>query len=166
MRRNVRGAARAAALMTTGLRWAAGAVAVAIGIGSATVVTAQAKPSWPLPTVELPAELSRVLRDYEAAWKAGDGTRLAEVFTEDGFIMSNGRLPERGTAAIRASHTRPGGDLQLVTFGYATADTVGYIVGGYRYPNTVGPGGKFVLALRRDAQRRWRIAADIENNSQ
>lgn len=122
--------------------------------------------SWPLPTVELPADLSRVLRDYEAAWKAGDGTRLADVFTKDGFILSNGRLPERGTAAIRASHTKPGGDLQLVAFAYATADTVGYIVGGYRYPNSVGPGGKFVLALRRDAERRWRIAADIENGSQ
>ena len=127
---------------------------------------AQARAAWPLPTVELPAELSRVLRDYEVAWKAGEGTRLAETFTQDGFIMPSGRLPERGTAAIRASHTQPGGDLQLVAFGYATADTVGYIVGGFRYPETVGPGGKFVLALRRDARRRWRIAADIENGSQ
>jgi ketosteroid isomerase-like protein len=141
-------------------------MAIAVGAAMAPIAGAQDRARWPLPTVELPTELSRVLRDYEAAWKAGDGTRLAEVFTQDGFIMPNGRLPARGTAAIRASHTKPGGDLQLVAFAYATADTVGYIIGGYRYPDTVGPGGKFVLALRRDAQRRWRIAADIENGSQ
>lgn len=133
-------------------------------LAPAVVVHAQAR--WPLPTVELPGNLARVLRDYEVAWQAGDGTRLAEVFTSDGFILPNGRLPKRGTAAIRASHTSPGGALQLVAFSYATSDTVGYIVGGYRYPDTVGPGGKFVLALRRDPQGRWRIAADIENGSE
>lgn len=127
---------------------------------------AQDRAAWPLPTVELPAPLVRVLRDYEAAWKAGDGTRLAALFTADGFILPNGRLPERGTAAIQRSHQQPGGDLQLVAFGYATSDTVGYIVGGYRYPDTVGPGGKFVIALRRDGKGVWRIAADIENGSE
>ncbi len=133
---------------------------------AAAPAAAQAKPAWPLPTVQLPAELARVLRDYEAAWKAGDGARLAEVFTADGFILPNGRLPQRGTAAIAASHTKPGGDLQLVAFAFAAADTVGYIIGGYRYPDSVGPGGKFVLALRRERNGPWKIAADIENGSQ
>jgi hypothetical protein len=95
---------------------------------------AQERAAWPLPTVELPGSLVRVLRDYEAAWKAGDGTRLAGLFTADGFILPNGRLPERGTAAIQRSHQRPGGDLQLVAFGYATSDSVGYIVGGLPLP--------------------------------
>ena len=130
------------------------------------VTQAQTQAAWPLPTVELPGPLARVLRDYEAAWKAGDGVRLAEVFTPDGFILPNGQLPKRGTPAIQTSHQRPGGELQLVAFGYTTSDTVGYIVGGYRYPTTVGPGGKFVLALRRDRQGAWRIAADIENGSE
>jgi hypothetical protein len=127
---------------------------------------AQDRATWPLPPVELPAALSRVLRDYEVAWKAGDGARLAEVFTADGFILSNGVLPARGTEAIRKSHQRPGGELQLVAFAWATGDTVGYIIGGYRYPDTVGPGGKFVLALRKSGSGLWRIAADIENASE
>lgn len=131
-----------------------------------SAVAAQSRVAWPLPTVELPKPLARVLRDYEAAWKAGDGTRLAAVFTADGFILPNGRLPERGAAAIQRSHQQPGGDLQLVAFGYATSDTVGYIIGGYRYPDTGGPGGKFVLALRKDGGGIWRIAADIENGSE
>jgi hypothetical protein len=115
--------------------------------------------------ITLPAALDRVLRDYEAAWKAGDGKRLSEVFTEDGFALSNGIMPIKGRAAIAAWHTRPGGDLQLRAFAYATADSVGYIVGGYRYPNSPGPGGKFLLALRRGPGGRWLIAADMDNSA-
>jgi ketosteroid isomerase-like protein len=126
---------------------------------------AQEKAAWPMPVVSLPPELDRVLRDYEAAWQAGDGEGLAKVFTSDGIILPSGKLPERGTAAIRASHTEPGGDLELVAFAWATGDTVGYIVGGYRYPTTTGPGGKYVVALRKGRDGRWRIAADIENAS-
>ena len=149
----------------SGAAWAA-VLAMMFGFAPPRAATAQPKASWPLPTVDLPAEVGQALRDYEVAWKAGDGARLAQVFTSDGFILPNGRLPQRGTAAIAGSHTTPGGDLQLVAFAYATADTVGYIVGGYRYPGSVGPGGKFVLALRRDRAGRWLIAADIENGSQ
>ena len=144
-----------------------GALVLAILAGLApVVVVAQDRADWPLPTVPLPQPLLRVLRDYEFAWKAGDGAGLAALFTADGFILPNGRLPARGTAAIQRSHQQPGGDLQLVAFGYATSDTVGYIIGGYRYPGGPGPGGKFVLALRRDGKGVWRIAADIENGSE
>lgn len=143
-------------------------IAAAFAIASlfAIDVAAQRPNAWPLPTVELPPEMAIVLRDYEKAWKAGDGARLAQVFTADGFVLPSGQLPRRGTAEIARWHTTPGGDLELVAFAFAAADTVGYIVGGYRYPTTKGPGGKFLLALRREAGRAWRIAADIENHSQ
>lgn len=141
------------------------ALIVLAAMVAAVRASAQTGAEWPLPVVQLPAELDRVLRDYEAAWKAGDGAQLARVFTEDGIILPSGKLPERGTAAIAASHTRPGGDLQLVAFSWAVGDTVGYIVGGYRYPATTGPGGKYVVTLRKGRDRLWRIAADIENAS-
>lgn len=115
--------------------------------------------------ITLPAALDRVLRDYEAAWEAGDGKRLSELFTTDGFALSNGIMPIRGRDGIAAWHTRPGGDLQLRAFAYATADSVGYIVGGYNYPNSPGPGGKFLLALRRGPGGRWLIAADMDNSA-
>ena len=133
--------------------------------GWATPMAAQGNAEWPLQVVALPPELDRVLRDYEAAWKAGDGARLARVFTSDGIILPSGKLPGRGTEAIQASHTKPGGELQLVAFAWAVGDTVGYIVGGYRYPNTTGPGGKYVVTLRKGGDGLWRIAADIENLS-
>jgi hypothetical protein len=115
--------------------------------------------------ITLPPALARVLRDYEAAWKAGNGQQLATLFTPDGFALSNGRLPIHGRDAIAAWHTRPGGDLQLRAFSYATADTVGYIIGGYTYPGATGPGGKFLLALRKGGDGQWLIAADMDNSA-
>ncbi|MEO8449413.1 MAG: nuclear transport factor 2 family protein [Gemmatimonadota bacterium] len=118
-----------------------------------------------LPPVTLPPALDRVLRDYEDAWKGADGARLAAIFTEDGFTLSNGSVPIRGRAAIARWHTRSGGELTLRAFAWATSDSVGYIVGGYGYPGMTGPGGKFLLALRRGSDGKWLIAADMDNSA-
>ncbi|MGH9202759.1 MAG: YybH family protein, partial [Vicinamibacterales bacterium] len=56
----------------------------------------------PLPSVTLPPELDRVLRDYERHWKASDGAALSALFTEDGFINRGGWI--RGRDAIRAAY--------------------------------------------------------------
>ena len=53
----------------------------------------------------------------------------------------------------------------MSTLAYAVSDTVGYIIGGFRYPTTTGPGGKFLLALRKGADGRWLIAADMDNTA-
>ena len=116
------------------------------------------------PAITLPPAFDRVLRDYEAAWRAGDGKRLAELFTEDGFAVQSGSPIRRGRAAIAGGITKPGGTLQLAAYAYSSSGNVGYIIGGYRYPNTVGPGGRFVLALRSDTDGRWLIAADLDNS--
>ncbi|MGE0440691.1 MAG: DUF4440 domain-containing protein [Gemmatimonadales bacterium] len=118
-----------------------------------------------LDPITLPAPLARVLRDYEAAWLAGDGARLAALFTDDGIRMGAGALPIKGRAALARSLTRPGGALELRAFAYAISDSVGYISGGYRYPGTAGPGGQFVLALQRGPGGRWLIATDIDNSA-
>lgn len=117
------------------------------------------------PLVELPPELDRILREYETAWKAGDGEALSRLFTEDGFALASGQLPLKGRAAIAQWHRRPGGDLQLHAFAYAVSDTVGYIIGGYRYPQSTGPGGKYLLAIRRGTDGKWLIAADMDNSA-
>lgn len=114
----------------------------------------------PLPSVDLPPELDRVLRDYEKHWKANNGEALSELFTDDGFINRNGWI--RGRDAIRQAYARSGGDLRLRALGYAAGDTVGYIVGGYRYGDAANDGGKFVLALRRAPRGEWKIAADLD----
>lgn len=131
------------------------------------VAEAQAPAEYlPLPSITLPAELERVLRDYERAWQAGDEDALAGLFTADGFVPTrNGWV--RGTAAIRATYANSSGPLRLRALAAATADTVGYIVGAYGYGDSArGPDtGKFVLALRRAPGGPWRIAADLDGTN-
>lgn len=119
-----------------------------------------------LPSITLPADLDRVLRDYERGWKAGDEAALAALFTEDGFVPT-GRGWVRGRDAIRANYANAGGGLQLRALAFAVQDTVGYIVGAYGYGDVpaVPDRGKFVLALRRARGGPWLIAADIDNSN-
>jgi hypothetical protein len=133
---------------------------------SPAVAQAPAAPSPELPSVALPAELDRVLRDYERAWKAGDAPALAALFSADGFILQNGRAPVRGRAAIaRAYAGQAGGALRLRALGYATADTVGYIVGAYSYGDSPVDIGKYTLTLRRPRGGAWEIYSDMDNGN-
>jgi len=119
-----------------------------------------------LPSVQLPPELDRVLRDYERAWRASDAAALAELFAEDGFVLQGGRSPVRGRAAIQRAYTgMGGGPLRLRALAFATADTVGYIIGAYGYGDGPGDMGKFTLTLRRFAAGRWLIFSDMDNGS-
>jgi ketosteroid isomerase-like protein len=141
------------------------ALTVVIAGAQAGAQTPQAPPDTQMPSViSLPPAFDRVLRDYEAAWRDGDGPRLAALFTEDGFAVQSGSPIRRGRAAIAGGLTKPGGTLQLTAYAYSSSGNVGYIVGGYRYPTTVGTGGRFVLALRGGPDGRWLIAADLDNS--
>jgi Domain of unknown function (DUF4440) len=145
-------------------RLAMGACLVLLAVGSSAALAQTGDPLG-LDPITLPPALDRVLRDYEAAWESGDGARLSMLFTEDGFTLSNGSLPLQGRAKIAQWLTQPGGDLQLRAFAYGVSDSVGYIVGGFRYPQSSGPGGKFLLALRKGRDGRWLIAADMDNSA-
>ena len=120
-----------------------------------------------LPSVVLAPELDRVLRDYERAWTAGDADALAALFAEDGFVLQGGRPPVRGRVAIREAYARLGGGgaLRLRALAAATADTVGYVVGAYGYPDSGSDVGKFTLTLRREPGGRWLIFSDMDNAS-
>ena len=119
----------------------------------------------PLPSVILPAELDRVLRDYEKAWQAHDADALAELFAEDGFVMASGRAPVRGRGAIRAAYANAGGQLSLRALAFSTVGDAGYIIGAFgRQPGNADT-GKFVLALKRGDGGRWLIMADMDNSN-
>lgn len=117
----------------------------------------------PVETAQLPPELDRVLRDYEAAWGARDSRRLAALFHTDGFVLASGSMPVRGRDAIARHYDNAGGELHLRALAWSAADSVAYIIGAFRGS---GPAeaGKFLLALRRDGGRGpWLIAADMDN---
>lgn len=134
--------------------------------GRSTKSAAQAPPP-PLPSVTLPADLDRVLRDYERHWVAGDAAGLAALFAEDGFVLQPGRPPVRGRANIAEAYRGAGGGpLALRALAFATDGSVGYILGAY----AAAPGnpdiGKFTLVLRRTGGGPWQIVSDMDNGNQ
>lgn len=119
-----------------------------------------------LPSITLPLELDRVLRDYERGWRAGDAAALAALFAEDGFVLQGGRPPVRGRTGVQSVYTGSGGgDLRLRALAYATADTLGFIIGAYSYGDEPGDVGKFTLTLKRSPAGRWLIFSDMDNTS-
>lgn len=119
-----------------------------------------------LPSFELPDALTRVLRDYEQAWRARDAPGLAALFTEDGFVLSNGRPPVRGREAIQEAYKNAGGPLFLRALAYSADGVTGYIIGAYSHEANAPDTGKFILALRQRPDGRWMIAADMDNGNQ
>ncbi len=115
-------------------------------------------------SVDLPAELARVLRDYEKAWSARDPDGLAALFTEDGFVLSPQRPPVRGRQAIRRRYQGSGGPLALRALAYAAAGDVGYIIGAFARERGADDIGKFTLTLRK-VEGRWLIMSDMDNGN-
>ncbi len=56
---------------------------------------------------------------------------LANVFTADEFVLLSGGPPVRGRQAIEERYANAGGALALRAPTFATADTVGYVIGAY-----------------------------------
>lgn len=130
----------------------------------AGLLIAGAVAAQPQPTVALPPELDRVLRDYERAWVARDAEALARLFAPAGMALPNGQPAARGAEAIRQAYAgHAGSPLALRPLAYESSGDLATIVGAY----AAAPGrpdiGKFVLVLRRGTDGRWGIAADIDN---
>lgn len=116
----------------------------------------------PLPSIVLPAELDRVLRDYERHWSDGNAEGLVSLFAPDGMIRRRGWI--QGHAALREGLQGSEGDLRLRAVGYAADGTVGYILGAYGFGAGAQPPdrGVFILTLRREGDGRWLITADLD----
>lgn len=137
------------------------AIFTAVCVAGAAAFAAESLPA----SVALPPELARVLRDYEKAWRASDAAGLARLFAEDGFVLSSGRGPVRGRAAIEKHYAGSGGNLALRAFAYATDGRVGYILGGYAWDGVGVDKGKFTLTLVRGEDGRWLIFSDMDNGN-
>jgi ketosteroid isomerase-like protein len=116
------------------------------------------------PTVKLPPELARVLIDYESAWRKKDAAALANLFAEDGFVLSSGSPMVRGRAAIQRHYAGEGGPLFLRAVAFAKEGNTGYIIGGFTNKEGTDDIGKFTLTLKRDSKR-WLIMSDMDNGN-
>ena len=144
----------------------------AIMLGAFTLVSAgsaRAQPDRPvpapLPSAALPPELDRVLRDYEREWQTRSPGGLAALFVDDGFVLQSGRPPVRGRAAIAEAYRMAGGPLILRALAFDAGETTGHIIGGYAYGTGSSDVGKFILLLRREPGKPWRIVADMDNGN-
>lgn len=137
---------------------------VALLLFLAAVLPASLNAQARLPSVDLPADLDRVLRDYEAAWQATDADALAALFHPDAFVMAGGRPPARGRDAIRAYYRGRGGPLSLRALAFAAEGDVGWIIGGYARAPGEPDVGKFSLTLRR-TDGRWLIVTDMDTGN-
>ena len=118
------------------------------------------------PSVTLPSELDRVLRDYELYWRTGNSEALSELFTEGGYVPSEkGWL--KGRKAIQNKYDGSGGDLKLRALSFGMSGDIGFIVGAYGYNDQADTidRGNFVLALRKNDAGRWLIVADLDKSN-
>jgi len=137
----------------------------AVSIGAVLVSVAQIVGASELPSVDLPVPLARVLTDYEAAWQKKDAGALADLFAEDGFVLSSGVPPVRGRASIEKHYAGQGGPLSLRALAYSTEGSTGYIIGGFARRKGEPDIGKFTLTLRKGANGRWLIVSDMDNGN-
>jgi ketosteroid isomerase-like protein len=103
-----------------------------------------------------------VLTDYETEWRRG-GAAVSQLFTEDGFVLSGGRPPIRGRAAIAEYYGSGGGPLSLRAIAFAAEGSVGFIIGGYTTERGTPDIGKFTLTLRKRPDGRWMIVSDMDS---
>ena len=118
------------------------------------------------------SDSGRATADLRSDWNSvknvlaeGNADSLAALFAADGFILRPGHPPVQGRAAIADAYRGAGGPLHLRATAYAQEDTVGYIIGGYRYGPEPPDTGKFILTLRRTSGDRWYITADMDNSN-
>jgi uncharacterized protein (TIGR02246 family) len=117
-----------------------------------------------LPSITLPPDLDRVLRDYEKAWKASDATGLAQLFADGRVVMTNSGRAVHGREGVRQMYANGGGPLVLRAVAYAADDSVAHIIGGYTLHPGEGDAGEFVLALVRSRGGPWLIVADMDRS--
>jgi ketosteroid isomerase-like protein len=113
----------------------------------------------------LPTAFERVLREYEAGWRAKDAAALARLFAEDGFVLSSGSPPVRGRDNIEKHYAGAGGPLHLRALAWLRDGSLGYIIGEFDQQPTFSNPGKFTLTLVRQDDGRWLIFSDMDNGN-
>jgi ketosteroid isomerase-like protein len=112
----------------------------------------------------LPADLQRVLVDYENSWRARDAAALSALFVDGAVSVSNSSAcaPSQGRGEIARCYEGQGGALSLRAVAYGVDGGLGYIIGEYAEEPGGTALGKFVLTLEKGADGRWLIVADMD----
>jgi predicted TIM-barrel fold metal-dependent hydrolase len=117
----------------------------------------------PLPTIELPEDLARLLREREKGWN--DKSALAPLFTEDSLVFDRRESRWiRGRDAVAeylaGNFAKPH---RVTPVAYAVEGSAGYIAGYFTRPledGSIRYFGQVLLSLQKGADGMWRIAAE------
>jgi predicted TIM-barrel fold metal-dependent hydrolase len=116
----------------------------------------------PLPTVELPEDFARLLRDREKGWN--DASALAGLYTEDSLVLDmrepvwirgRGEVTEYLSGLFARAY-------RVTPVAYGVEGSSGHIAGYFTRPDgeSVRYFGHVLLSLRKGADGLWRIAAE------
>ncbi len=111
--------------------------------------------------------VTQVIDSYLDAYRRNDADAIAGLYANDAVLLPPGHPLVRGRDDIRAYWKRGmESGFAMDTVRIEVAPGSGYVVGRYYVPpngDDDAETGKFVIALRRDADGVWRITADIWN---
>lgn len=117
----------------------------------------------PLPAVELPADLARLLQEREKGWN--DKAALAPLFTEDSLVLDD-REPlwvrgrEEVAEFLAGKFAKP---YHVIPIAYSVNSSSGIITGYFTRPldnGTTRYFGHVLMSLQKGADGAWRIAAE------
>jgi uncharacterized protein (TIGR02246 family) len=111
--------------------------------------------------------IDKVMDSYSQAYQNNDPNAIAELYTQGAMLMPPGHELVEGRDSVRAFWSRgmePG--FKMTTMTVEVSGTTAYVVGRYYVPpdgDDDAETGKYLIALRREADGVWRITADIWN---
>lgn len=152
------------------------AVALALGLAAGGVL-AQSQSAEKKKTSSQESAASsfaKLTADWAAAANAKDSGKIAALYTEDAVLMPPNGAIVRGRANIQAFWQgmldQGARDVSLASLGSASSRAVGYEAGTYEFAMQPAGGqptrekGKYLTALKRGADGKWRLAYDIFNS--
>ena len=140
-------------------------ILIAVGMMTSTAMAQSAAP-----------EIVKVREAYAAATNAGDVKSIVRLYTDDAVELPPNQAMVKGLAALEKHYTglMKGNTVKLSLTGIETtsAGDIGYDVG--TYSQTITPGtagakpmterGKYVVILRRGADKQWKVKYAIYNS--
>ncbi len=121
-------------------------------------------PEPSLPTIQLPAELDRVLRERE---RISGTTAPSELYTEDAQVLDVSQAEDhwvRGRAAAQRMASAYTPDTRFVPNTYWVDGSAGYISGVVRTGDSPVDEMHFAFGLKKDPRGAWRIAMEYATN--
>ncbi len=149
-------------------------VALVLGLAAGGVLAQSAEKKKTTSQESAASAFAKLNADWAAAANAKESAKIAALYTEDAVLMPPNEAIVRGRANIQAFWQgmldQGARDVSLASLGSASSGAVGYDAGTYEFTMQPAGGqptrekGKYLTALKRGADGKWRLAYDIFNS--